>query len=82
MRESSGSNIEKTLHKVNGFKKNPGSKMSVTDREPKVEIDLWPGGPVAFPVPAVVSDQPQIIRLDGLISSTLSTFLGCGIERA
>ena len=128
LRESSGSNIEKTLHRavkvfalfgiphyvcggfavqehgyprftvdvdiivpdvdfareklcLNGFKENPGSKMSVTDRETKVEIDLDPG-PVAFPIPTVVSDQPQIIRLDGLISSKLSTYLGCGIERA
>ena len=135
LRESSGSNIEKTLHRavkvfalfgiphyvcggfavqehgyprftvdvdiivpdvdfareklcLNGFKENPGSKMSVTDRETKVEIDLLPGGskvdpgPVAFPIPTVVSDQPQIIGLDGLISSKLSTYLGRGIERA
>jgi hypothetical protein len=135
LRESSGSNIEKTLRKavkvlalfriphyvcggfavqehgyprftidvdiivpdvefareklcINGFKENPGSKMTVTDRETRVEIDLLPGGskvdpgPLTLPVPTQVSDEPQILMLEGLISSKLSTYLGRGIERA
>ena len=73
---------------MNGFKDNPGSKMTVTDRETKVEIDLLPGGgkvdsgPLTLPVPTHVSDEPQIITLEGLISSKLSTYIGRGIERA
>lgn len=135
LRESSGSNIEKTLFKavkvfalfriphyvcggfavqehgyprftvdvdiivpdvdfargklcMNGFKENPGSQMTVTDRETKVEIDLLPAGgkvdpgPLTLPVPTHVSDEPQILRLEGLISSKLSTYIGRGIDRA
>ena len=73
---------------LNGFKENPGSLMTVTDRETKVEIDLLPGGskvdpgPLTLPVPARVSDEPQILSLDGLISSKLSTYIGRGIDRA
>ncbi len=29
---------------MNGFKKNAGSSMTVTDRETKVEVDILPGG--------------------------------------
>lgn len=71
---------------MNRFKENPGSKMTVTDRETKV--DLLPGGgkvdpgPLALPVPTQVSDQPQILALGGLISSKLSTYIGRGIARA
>src|SRR5205809_7450710 len=52
---------------MNGFKENPGSKMTVTDRETKVEVDLLPGGkkvdpgPLALPMPTHVSDKPQIL---------------------
>jgi hypothetical protein len=37
--------VEYAIEKLsmNGFKQNPGSKMTVTDRETKVEIDLLPG---------------------------------------
>ena len=72
---------------MNGFKENPGSKMTVTDRETKVEIDVLPGGgkvgpgPVAFPMPTKVSDKPQILTLPKLISSKLSTYIGRGIDR-
>jgi hypothetical protein len=72
---------------LNGFKENPGSSMTVTDRETRVEIDLLPAGnkvdagPLTFPVPTYVSEQPQIITLDGLISSKLSTYVGRGIQR-
>jgi len=73
---------------MNGFRENPGSQMTVTDRETKVEIDLRPGGskvdpgPLTLPVPAQVSDTPQILSLEGLSSSKLSTYLGRGIDRA
>jgi Nucleotidyl transferase AbiEii toxin, Type IV TA system len=135
LRESSGSNIEKTLRKavrvlklfeiphlvgggfavqehgyprftvdvdlivpdveaardrlcMNGFRENPGSKMTVTDRETRVEVDLHPGGgsvdpgPVPIPVPLEVSDEPQILPLERLISSKLSTYIARGIARA
>jgi hypothetical protein len=72
---------------MNGFKENPGSKMTVTDRETKVEVDLLPGGsqldtgPLKFPVPTRVSSEPQILTLESLISSKLSTYIGRGIDR-
>ena len=72
---------------MNGFKENPGSKMTVMDRETKVEIDLLPGGgkldpgPLTFPVPTHVSSEPQILTLQSLISSKLSTYIGRGIDR-
>jgi len=73
---------------MNGFKENPGSKMTVTDRETRVEVDLLPGGskvdpgPLTLPVPTLVSDEPQILTLERLISSKLSTYIGRGIARA
>jgi len=73
---------------MNGFKENPGSKMTVTDRETKVEVDLLPAGgkvdqgPLALPVPTHVSDEPQVLSLGDLISSKLSTYIGRGIARA
>jgi len=73
---------------LNGFKVNPGSKMTVSDRETKVEIDLLPGGgkvdpgPLAFPMPTHVSEEPQVLTLEKLISSKLSTYMGRGIARS
>jgi hypothetical protein len=73
---------------LNGFKANPGSKMTLTDRETRVEIDLLPGGgkvdsgPLTLPMPERVSDRPQILTLERLISSKLSTYIGRGIQRA
>jgi len=72
---------------MNGFRENPGSKMTVTDRETKVEVYLLPTGskldpgPLTFPVPTLVSSEPQILTLQSLISSKLSTYIGCGIQR-
>jgi hypothetical protein len=72
---------------MNGFKANPGSKMTVTDRETKVEVDLRPGGkkvdpgPLTLPMPVRVSGEPQVLTLEKLISAKLSTFMGRGIER-
>jgi hypothetical protein len=71
---------------MNGFE-NLGSKMTVTDRETKVEVDLLPGGnkldpgPFVLPLPTQISEDPQILTLETLISSKLSTYLGRGIER-
>jgi hypothetical protein len=73
---------------INGFKPNPGSAMTVTDRETKVEVDLLPGGkkvdpgPLSLPMPTQVSETPQILTLEKLISSKLSTYMGRGIERS
>jgi hypothetical protein len=52
-----------------------------------VEIDLLPGGskldpgPLTFPAPAHVSNQPQILTLQNLISLKLSTYIGRGVHR-
>ena len=73
---------------MNGFKKNPGSSMTVTDRETKVEVDVRPGGkkidagPLELPMPAHVSDKPRILTLETLINAKLSTYIGRGIERS
>jgi hypothetical protein len=73
---------------MNGFKANSGSKMTVTDRETKVEVDLLPGGksldsgPLTLPMPTHVSDEPQVLILEKLISSKLSTYMGRGIDRS
>jgi len=39
-------------------------------------------GPLTFPIPAHVSSTPQILPLQSLISSKLSTYIGRGIDRA
>jgi len=71
---------------MNGFKPNPASEMTVTDRETKVEV--LPGGkkvdpgPLALPMPTQVSETPQILMLEKLISAKLSTYIGRGIERS
>lgn len=44
---------------INGFKQNPGSKMTVTDRETKVEIDLLPGGKKVDPGPLTLAMPTQ-----------------------
>jgi hypothetical protein len=73
---------------INGFRQNPGSAMTVTDRETKVEVDLLPGGkkvdpgPLMLPIPTTVSDKPQILSLEKLISAKLSTYMGRGIDRS
>ena len=73
---------------LNGFKATPGSKMTVTDRDTKVEIDVLPGGgkvgsgPVSVPMPTRVSEKPQILSLHELISLKLSSYMGSPINRA
>jgi hypothetical protein len=72
---------------MNGFKANPGSKMTVTDRETKIEIDVLPGGgrvgpgPLTLPMPTKVSDKPQLLTLSDLISAKLSSYIGNGASR-
>ena len=73
---------------MNGFKVIAGSRMTVTDRETKVEVDILPGGknmdpgPLALAMPTTVSDEPQILTLEKLISAKLSTYIGRGIDRS
>jgi hypothetical protein len=73
---------------MNGFRQNAGSSMTVTDRETRIEVDLLPGGervdpgPLSLPMPTRVSDEPQILTLERLISAKLSTYIGRGIERS
>ena len=73
---------------MNGFKENPGSGMTVTDRETKVEIDVLPGGgkvgpgPLTFPMPTQVSENPLILTLPDLISMKLSSHTGSPFDRA
>jgi hypothetical protein len=82
--------VEFALEKlsINGFKQDPGSRMTVADRETKVEVDLLPGGkkldsgPLTLPLPTHVSEKPQILTLEKLVSAKLSTYLGRGIERS
>ncbi len=72
---------------LNGFKANPGSKMTVADRETKVEVDLLPGGskidpgPLHLPMPTKVSDKPQLLTLPDLVSAKLSSYIGNGAAR-
>ena len=81
--------VEFALEKLslNDFRVNPGPRMTVTDRETKIEVDLLPGGksvdpgPLTLPVPKAVSETPQILSLEKLISAKLSTYMGTGISR-
>ena len=51
-------------------------------------VDLLPGGrtidpgPLMLPMPTQVSDKPQILSSEKLISAKLSTYIGRGIERS
>ncbi len=72
----------RTVLSLNGFRENPGSSMTVTDRISKVEVDLLPGGksvgpgPLQLPTPTVVSPKPNIAGLIPLIEIKLSSYLG------
>lgn len=67
---------------IRGFKPNPGSSMTLTDRETKVEVDLLPGGgkvgpgPLVFPIPTTISTDLPVMTLQEIIASKLSTYLG------
>jgi hypothetical protein len=73
---------------IHGFKENPGSTMTLTDRVTKVEVDLLPGGgsvgpgPLKLPLPTMVSEQPRIADLKTLIEIKLSSYLGSPTRRA
>jgi hypothetical protein len=72
---------------INGFRENPGSSMTVTDRISKVEVDLLPGGgsvgpgPLLLPMPVTSSAQPSIADLHTLTEIKLSSFLGSPLSR-
>ena len=67
---------------LNGFRQNPGSGMTVTDRVTKVEIDFLPGGgsvgpgPLPLPLPTIISTEPAIADIRTLIEIKLSSYLG------
>jgi len=73
---------------LNGFRENPGSSMTVTDRISKVEVDLLPGGgsvgpgPLLLPVPTELSPEPAIADLKTLLEIKLSSYLGSPLNRA
>jgi hypothetical protein len=73
---------------ISGFRENPGSSMTVTDRVTKVEVDLLPGGgsvgpgPLRLPSPSVVSSEPAIADLKTLIEIKLSSYMGSPTRRA
>jgi hypothetical protein len=72
---------------IRGFKPNPGSSMTMTDRETGVEVDILPGGgrvgpgPLNLPNPAQVSDTPTVMTLEQIIASKLSSFIGNRVLR-
>jgi hypothetical protein len=73
---------------ISGFRENPGSSMTVTDRITKVEVDLLPGGgavgpgPLRLPLPLVVNSEPVIADLKTLIEIKLSSYMGSPTRRA
>jgi hypothetical protein len=61
------------------FRKNQGSKMTVTDKETLFPVDLLAGGNTitkgglfSLPMPTEVSDTPVFLSLESLISAKLS----------
>lgn len=72
---------------IRGFRENPGSSMTLTDRITKVEVDLRPGGgsvgpgPLPLPNPTTVSEAPTIADLRTLIEIKLSSYLGSPASR-
>jgi len=72
---------------ISGFRENPGSSMTVTDRNTKVEVDLLPGGgsvgpgPLKLPVPTSLGHEPEIASLQTLIEIKLSSYIGSPISR-
>lgn len=82
-------NVKETIEllSLRGFRPNPGSSMTMTDRETKVEIDFLPGGKsvspgsLAFPMPETISSEPLILSLEMLISLKLSSYLSNPVSR-
>jgi hypothetical protein len=79
--------IARQVLSIQGFRENPGSSMTVTDRVNKVEVDLLPGGktvgpgPLVLPMPEIVSVKPRIADLRTLIEIKLSSYLGSPVLR-
>ncbi len=73
---------------INGFRENPGSTMTLTDRASKVEVDLLPGGgyigpgPLSLPNPLAISSTPRFADLRTLLELKLSSYLGSPVTRA
>lgn len=68
---------------IRGFKPNPGSSMTLTDRETKVEVDLLPAGgsvgpgPLSLPkVDGLSAGTVNIVDLKTLIETKLSSSIG------
>jgi hypothetical protein len=72
---------------ISGFRENPGSSMTVTDRVTKVEVDLLPGGgsvgpgPLKLPIPTSLSSEPAIASLKTLLEIKLSSYIGSPVTR-
>ena len=72
---------------INGFRENPGSTMSLTDRITRIEVDLLPGGgsvgpgPLPLPAAEAVSTMPAFVSLRALVEIKLSSFLGSPASR-
>lgn len=72
---------------ISGFRENPGSSMTLTDRVTKVEVDLLPGGgtfgpgPLYLPMPTSLGIEPAIASLKTLLEIKLSSYIGSPISR-
>lgn len=72
---------------IRGFRPNPGSSMTMTDNNTKVEIDLLPGGgsvgpgPLKLPLPSEVVSVPKFLSLEALIATKLSSYIGSPLVR-
>ena len=64
---------------IRGFRKNAGSKMTLTHRKSRIEIDILPGGAALdidgdkLPYPRKVSDTPRLVTLKQLLRMKLRT---------
>ncbi len=67
---------------IRGFRPNPGSSMTLTDRDTKIEVDLLPAGgsvgpgPVSLPQVHELTETPNLADLPTLVSIKLSSYLG------
>jgi hypothetical protein len=65
----------------------PGVVSYMIDRETKIEMDVLPGGKaigttvIEFPMPTDVSDQPQVITLEQLLSLKLGAWQSSPVRR-
>lgn len=72
---------------IRGFKPNPGSSITMTDRETKIEVDILPGGgsvgpgPLKLPLPSEVVLEPKMLSFEQLIAVKLSSYMGNNVIR-